>query len=890
MPEKHLPAKPLTYLVFVLLAASIIAPPSLALPEARQLNMNNIGRLQPAGPDAIGGIGDWLLSNGTLCAVVSDTEHESGFMAGGGALVDVYDCNEGNDQWAFQHFLPNIDQHAALATESISVSQDQGTASLTVAAKGRGLALESVYTVSDEHPTQLHVSHSLRREEKGDALTMLGLLVLHPHMSLTPFSISTQYPQYGLGFRYPASSTDDMSSLIDAMVPADVHVLVGARNLGEVSYGVQMRRAEVIASDGEISSLPVFQQTGESYNIQGALSSPPWLGGEGKLGLLEFAQSQLMDLAVGERIELEQIIFLGDVADVASVSNQIYTGPTLSGSIDAIDAVIDVFGGDGQPISSVRPNAQGEFKVVLPVRTSSIRLVASEKSMVEAQNYEFSFDGGAIDVGKLTTVKPARLVIENDMALRLTFIGLEETPNPNFYASGFNADFGTGKNPNIQTANYLNFAGTRSDLREVLIAPGRYRVLASRGMEYGVTEKLLELRSGDNLPFVVRPPERELSSDNLLAADFHVHSAPSFDSYIGFDERLRGFVAQGGDVLVATEHNVLIDYTRDLVRAGLKGVVHVLSGIELTGMARTATTPYTHGHLNVFPVSASPEQFAGGLPAHEGKRLRELYASFKDSKSGRLFQLNHPRSIDPNSTDQDTNYFDHLNSGQSYNPQQPLSADEHQSLTEQAPVTLIRDLDFDVLEVANGPYFENYQRVRTDWFSLLNQGERIVATANSDSHGNNYLVAIPQTYVQLANYKERQFMQAVKQGHMFGTTGPLLEVSLRNEQERATMGGTVSGNTVTLEVLARAASWVPIDTVTVFVNGAVATEQAITNGERLSIALQAEADSYVVVEVRGSASELYSVLAPGFESFAFSNPIYIDADSDGEWTAPGLLR
>ena len=27
---------------------------------------------------------------------------------------------------------------------------------------------------------------------------------------------------------------------------------------------------------------------------------------------------------------------------------------------------------------------------------------------------------------------------------------------------------------------------------------------------------------------------------------------------------------------------------------------------------------------------------------------------------------------------------------------------------------------------------------------------------------------------------------------------------------------------------------------------------------------------------------------PGFSPFAFTNPIFVDADEDGQWTAPGL--
>ena len=880
-------------LLWVLPAQLIFAAPTYLEPAAStlralQLNESNITKLQSAGPDAIGGIGDWLLSNGTMCAVISDIQHETGLMAGGGALVDIYDCNAGNDQWSFQHFVPNVDKNTLLATRSISVVQSATEAAVEVKAEGYGLELSTRYAMVRGKPTEMLVTHEVQRTAEGASLGMLGLLTLHPHLSLTPFSISTRMPAYSMGFEYPASSTEDMLSLVRAMVPADVHVLVGDAALGEVSYGIQLRKAVLMDADGEAVALPAFQQTADTYSMQGVLSRPPWLGGSGKLGVLEFAQSQLMDIDGGERIRLEQTIYLGDRADVASVSNQIYAGATLSGSVASAAAVVNVFSEQGHAITSVRPASDGVFSVRLPTGTRKVSLAVKEPTLPNSQRYDYTLTSDSLNVGELFSGMPAQLQIENDSALRLTFVGQNGTPNPNFYANGFNASFGGPKDPNIQKANYLNFAGTSSDLKTVSLAPGRYRVLASRGMAFGVTEQVINLSAGNNPALIVNTPKRELSTTGLLAADFHVHSAPSFDSYIAIDERLRGFVAQDGDVLVATEHNVLVDYKEDLLRAGLQDVVSILSGTELTGMARTPSAPYTNGHLNVFPMQASPKQFAGGLPAHEGMRLRELFSALASEKDNRLFQLNHPRSIDPLGTDQDSNYFDHLNVGQSYNPETPLSAEGNQSLIEKDVVTGLRDIDFDVLEVANGPYYDNYLRVREDWFSLLSQGERVAATANSDTHGNSYLVAIPQTYVQLAKYTESDFLKAVKQGKMFGTTGPLLNIALSGKTGTVGIGETATGTVFKLTVEVRAASWVPVEELSVYLNGELHQQFAVVNGQTRELPLQLTKDSYVVVQVTGDASELYALLAPDFVPFAFSNPIYIDADEDGQWRAPGL--
>ena len=63
---------------------------------------------------------------------------------------------------------------------------------------------------------------------------------------------------------------------------------------------------------------------------------------------------------------------------------------------------------------------------------------------------------------------------------------------------------------------------------------------------------------------------------------------------------------------------------------------------------------------------------------------------------------------------------------------------------------------------------------------------------------------------------------------------------------------------------------------------------AVKRGGRVSLHLSFEADAFVTIEVEGEPDARYSALAPGFAPLAFSNPIFVDADGDGAWTAPGL--
>jgi hypothetical protein len=62
----------------------------------------------------------------------------------------------------------------------------------------------------------------------------------------------------------------------------------------------------------------------------------------------------------------------------------------------------------------------------------------------------------------------------------------------------------------------------------------------------------------------------------------------------------------------------------------------------------------------------------------------------------------------------------------------------------------------------------------------------------------------------------------------------------------------------------------------------------IAVAQELEIPLQVDRDSFVFVEFYGEPGDIYAAVAPGHRPMAFTNPIWIDADGDGRWQAPGL--
>jgi hypothetical protein len=182
--------------------------------------------------------------------------------------------------------------------------------------------------------------------------------------------------------------------------------------------------------------------------------------------------------------------------------------------------------------------------------------------------------------------------------------------------------------------------------------------------------------------------------------------------------------------------------------------------------------------------------------------------------------------------------------------------------------------------------------VRADWFSLLLQGEVRTGTANSDSHSLGEIVALPRNYVAvetgpLPRFNEAGFVEAVRKGRLFGTTGPLLTVTLGDRGP----GQLFSGSSGTLEVKVMSADWVPVDEIRVFVDGRLEVRQSMRPNQTVQIPLEFSTDGFVVVEIEGRAEpdSPYAALAPGFTPFAFTNPIRVDADEDGRWQPRGLV-
>ncbi len=884
---RHAPVKRLLLAGLAALLCAL-ALPATAETIAARITPENFATHHVGGPDADAGVGDWFLGNGSICAAISDPSHESAVTPAGGVLIDLGHCGAEDDQWAVLQPMLNLSQSHVVPVEQVEAGSEADGAWIRTRAVFAGIELVTTYRLHDARPLALDVSTRAQRVAPGDRLYSIGQILLHPGSQTPLFSLLRSDLDRSAGFVYPKSDRHSITSLLSALIASDLSVLVGGEALPPISYGVERLRSRITRGEDH-QALASFSVSGEHFTFVNSMTAPLWFGENDRApGLLQLAQIPFMDIAGGSLLESDYRIHVGDRADVASMTDRIWAeAPLVSGSIDDPDARIHFDRASGAPFTVLRPNDDGSFALRLPPGLYRARAVANA-GRAATVDFEITEDPASHSLAPIEVGASAWIRLPQDFIGRLTFIS-EETGIPALFGSDLlGLKFGPEVIQSGREASFINRAGSPGEPARVPIEPGRYRVIATRGPEYEARELTLEARIGEDAVLTLPPLARVAPTPGWLAADFHVHSARSFDSNLPPAEQAVAFAASGAEVLVATEHDKIFDPRPAIEAAGLARQLVGVTGVEVTSSYRGGDSPHATGHLNAFPMTPLPGRYRQGAPRLEGRRLRDALADIAALEPAPFVQMNHPR---PNREGAEGDlYFTHLGvAGEPYDPSKPLTAWPNSALIEKGPAHEVRDLDYHGVELMNGASLLRYRRTRADWFSLLLQQERIIGTANSDSHRLGEPVGLPRTYVahepdRLADFHELRLIEALRAGRAWGTTGPLLRVRL----DDSALGDLHRGSTGILHVSVDAAPWVPVAEWRAYVNGELVHRAPIAAGESAALPLVFARDAFVTLEVEGTASGLYAEAYPGFVPFAFTNPIFVDVDGNGAFDAPGL--
>lgn len=384
------------------------------------------------------------------------------------------------------------------------------------------------------------------------------------------------------------------------------------------------------------------------------------------------------------------------------------------------------------------------------------------------------------------------------------------------------------------------------------VPAGEYRVRVGHGPTYERVEEIVTLDGGEAL--VEASIDEVFPNPGVLCGDFHLHTTGSVDSPDRADDKLRSIVANGVQIAVRTEHEVIRDYSPIITDLGLDPFVKGFIGLELS------TVEY--GHFNTFPLLMTDGP-GNGAPLWPGMLPTELFDAVRNRPEAPTVTINHPRSG---------------GSLQGY-----FNAAQFDPVTGTPGRPEMWDEEFRVVELFNDSDFEsNRDSTVADWFSLLNQGRQIAAVGSSDSHRvNSVPPGYPRTCLQVGTDTPSEvtgivLQTALERGASIIYGGIDLRVT---GPDGAGPGDSVagSGETAMFNVTLIAADFVDVNRLEVIVDGV--TTQTITidtlgAGVRYDedIAIDvAEGGSWVIFHAAGD--EPFN--ANGSRPFAVSNPVFL---------------
>jgi hypothetical protein len=797
------------------------------------------------GPNAVGRVGDIVLENDDVVFVVDQLGGGAGFAESGGNLVDAADARARKDELGmlFTYFgtFPRQGVYGRLTSgtgdggaawveakgHELYEKDLEVTTRYTLRPGDRALLLETTLTNKSDHP--------IDKLGLGDALQWGGA--------------EKTAPGKPLGFRGPSHGP----------------YIGGVGRL--VAYAIT-------STEGEID----------------AVSGGSWTDTE-----------QRKDLALkpGESVQYARVFLVGARADTASlVAELIMASPDAElGRLE-----LELHEGDAVAPSFLGAKASlfvpGGGEVLTLAGTEGEPLLAGD---LPPGKYEVAYAAGggraaagakvAVEVRKdqvthavLPVTRPGRLALAcAELAIaedgrqnrvpsscKITLEGTGATPSP---------DFG----PAHTSGPARNQVTTHDGKVDLPLAVGTYRITVSRGPEYATRTFAATLRPGET--WTAGPDDATLSrvvdTGGYVSTDFHQHTMLGADSPVGLRDRVVGNAAEGLEIAVASEHNVVADLSGIVKELHLEPSLVELAGDELT----TDSSRRPWGHANVFPLPFEPDKARGGAPDVRDRGARELFAEIRARhlSPAPIFQINHPRT-------KITGYFDQLG----FDAKTGVGTDP------------AYDPDFDALEVWNGRNVDGRDKVLADYFALLRTRHPVTATADTDTHGIvGQEAGYPRTYVRVADDRHLDAWSVGRTGDLLKgvrelrdvvlTNGPFLRVTANG----APIGGVANakGQSVTFKIHVEHAPWLALDRVRVVSarTGAELTASPALAwkptplpsgavGQDLVTQVRFAEDDAVIVVAEGATpmAPVLSGEAKEIAPWAMTGAIWIDANGDGE--------
>ncbi len=417
---------------------------------------------------------------------------------------------------------------------------------------------------------------------------------------------------------------------------------------------------------------------------------------------------------------------------------------------------------------------------------------------------------------------------------------------------------------------------------EVVVPPGPWTVSLSRGWEYSLHRESVSPAAGDRVE-VQAELTRQVDTTGYIAADLHNHSARSADSDYELGDKLGSNVAEGVELLVATDHdcqNDLSPWAARLERAtgaDLGRWLRIVVGNEVSPL---------YGHFTTFPLPTHPtgwiywqipwvEHDAEGafLRVREFPELWELARA----QGAEIVNVAHPL--------RDSGWFTHLG----FEPPAVMPA------FEEIPAGRW-GTGFDTMELLNSSNVTDMLgSVLTLWSELNNRALFRTAVGVSDSHGRTSEAGFGRTLVQSSSddpaaIELSEIWANLRAGKALVGAGILVILRVDGHTEGELVA---AGAQVTASLRVEAADWVPVERVDLLRNGAVVATfplaaPGVVDPAHPAVRLQEEVqvdlagDAWLAAVARAAEGATLDPVMRGDRPAGLTNAIRLDRDGDGQ--------
>ena len=606
--------------------------------------------------------------------------------------------------------------------------------------------------------------------------------------------------------------------------------------------------------------------------------------------------------------------------DVASVTDTIYAlrdaevgsfggkvldehsqAPVAKASVMVLDAM-------GRPVNQAETDDGGAFLVKLPAGDYSYTVIAGDRLPTPKKQIKIVPGGKATPPdGLILAPAPATIaVVVRDekgrsapakVQLVTNFEDVNKGKDPRSFL--YSLALGEHRRPTAYDGGtrYVENAWWTKDGRlEARVRPGKYELVVSRGPEYEVTSKVIDVEAGqfaaEQLVLV-----RAYESPGYVAGDYHIHAQPSTDSGVPIVDRVVSCAAEGLEVAVATDHNYITDYAPAIAASGLDPWLLGIPGMELT--------TFEMGHFNGYPLKVDPGSTRGGefvwanqVPQKLFEQLRALATDRESS----VVQVNHPRQQVLGYWAQ---FFIDERTGLPYAPSGIVSlfapyGDEFKAAN--------FSVDFDAVELLTGHRLEDIHSYRTPnpippdpcgkgkmctpqpvpgevfvdnagrakfpgtvetWMAMLDKGHRATGMGVSDTHGllgkepgyARTLVYVGAGKDTPGGFTRDDVIDGIRAHKAITTNAPFIEMTAGGKS----IGDIVTGTSIDVRVRVQAPRWAQVDTLIIYSNSAIVKTIPIpadqgTDFETI-VTVAPMRDAWVVAEVTGK-SNMFPVVSP----------------------------